>query len=63
MLKIFRVFVIYNHRNNNMKAIDVNYHKMTGEYHKHIRKRKGFKKLYNKRMRSFLKKMFDKEGI
>lgn len=46
-----------------MKAIDVNYHKMTGEYHKHIRKRKGFKKLYNKRMRSFLKNMFNKEYI
>ena len=46
-----------------MKAIDVNYYKMTGEWHKHIHKRKGFKKLYNKRMRSFLKKMFNKEDI
>ena len=46
-----------------MKATDINYSKMTGEYHKHIRKRKGFKKLYNKRMRSFLKKMCNKEDI
>lgn len=63
MLKIFRVFVIYNHKNNDMKATDVNYHKMTGEWQKHIRKRNGFKKLYNKKMRSFLKKMFNKEEI
>lgn len=46
-----------------MKATDINYSKMTGEWHKHIRKRNGFKKFYNKRMRLFLKKMFDKEGI
>ena len=63
MLNIFRVFVIYNYKNNDMKATDINYSKMTGEWHKHIRKRNGFKKFYNKRMRLFLKKIFDKEGI
>lgn len=46
-----------------MKQTDVNYHKMTSEWHKHIRKRNGLKKLYNKRRRSFLKKMFNKYGI
>lgn len=46
-----------------MKATDTNYSKMTGEWHKHIRKSKGFKKLYNKKRRNFLKKLFDKEEI
>lgn len=46
-----------------MKPTDVNYHKMTAEWTKHIRKKNGLKKLYNKRRRSFLKKMFNKHGI
>ena len=39
-----------------MKQTDVNYQKLTGEWNKHIRKRKGLKKLYNKKRRAFLKK-------
>ena len=32
-----------------MKPTDVNFQKLTGEWNKHIRKRKGLKKLYNKK--------------
>lgn len=46
-----------------MKQTDVNYKKMTREWTKHIRKRNGLKKLYNKKRRSFLKKMFNKYSI
>ena len=44
-----------------MKQTDVSYQKLTGEWNKHIRKRKGLKKLYNKKRRAFLKEMFNKE--
>ena len=43
-----------------MKQTDVNYQKFTGEWNKHIRKRTGLKKLYNKKRRAFLKKLFNK---
>ena len=46
-----------------MKQTDVGYQKLTGEWNKHIRKRKGLKKLYNKKRRMFLKKMFNKLEI
>ena len=46
-----------------MKQTDVSYQKLTGERNKHIRKRKGLKKLYNKKRRMFLKKMFNKLEI
>ena len=46
-----------------MKQTDVNYKKLTGEFNKHIRKRKGLKKLYNKKRRTFLKKLFNKLEI
>ena len=55
-----------------MKQTDVSYQKLTGECNKHIRKgnqgirgfeRKGLKKLYNKKRRIFLKKMFNKLEI
>ena len=46
-----------------MKQTDVGYQKLTGEWNKHIRKRKGLKKLYNKKRRAFLKKMFNKLEI
>lgn len=46
-----------------MKATDVSYQKLTGEWNKHIRKRKGLKKLYNKKRRAFLKKLFNKLEI
>ena len=46
-----------------MKQTDVSYQKLTGEWNKHIRKRKGLKKLYNKKRRIFLKKMFNKLEI
>ena len=39
-----------------MKPTDSNFQKLTGEWNKHIRKRKGLKKLYNKKRRAFLKK-------
>ena len=39
-----------------MTETDVSYQKLTGEWNKHIRKR--FKKLYNRKRRVFLKKMF-----
>lgn len=39
-----------------MKPTDVNFQKLTGEWNKHIRKRNGLKKLYNKKRRAFLKK-------
>ena len=39
-----------------MKQTDVGYQKLIGEWNKHIRKRKGLKKLYNKKRREFLKK-------
>ena len=45
-----------------MKQTDVSYQKLTGEWNKHIRKRKGLKKLYNKKRRAFLKEMFNKEN-
>ena len=41
-----------------MTQTDVSYQKLTGEWNKHIRKRKGLKKLYNRKRRIFLKKMF-----
>lgn len=41
-----------------MTQTDVSYQKLTGEWNKHIRKRKGLKKLYNRKRRVFLKKMF-----
>lgn len=46
-----------------MKQTDINFKKITHEYAKHIRKRRGYKKMYNKKRRSFLKKMFLNEGI
>lgn len=46
-----------------MKPTDVNFQKMTAEWAKHIRKKNGLKKLYNKKRRSFLKKMFNKHSI
>ena len=46
-----------------MKQTDVSYQKLTGECNKHIRKRKGLKKLYNKKKQIFLKKMFNKLEI
>ena len=46
-----------------MTQTDVSYQKLTGEWNKHIRKRKGLKKLYNKKRRAFLKKMFNKLEI
>ena len=46
-----------------MKPTDSNFQKLTGEWNKHIRKRKGLKKLYNKKRRAFLKKMFNKFEI
>ena len=39
-----------------MTQTDVSYQKLTGEWNKHIRKR--LKKLYNRKRRAFLKKMF-----
>ena len=39
-----------------MTQTDVSYQKLTGEWNKHIRK--GLKKLYNRKRRAFLKKMF-----
>ena len=51
------------HKTVYMKQTDVNYQKLTGEWNKHIRKRKGLKKLYNKKRRIFLKKMFNKLEI
>ena len=46
-----------------MKQTDVSYQKLTGEWNKHIRKRKDLKKLYNKNRRTFLKKLFNKLEI
>ena len=46
-----------------MKQTDINFQKLTGEWNKHIRKRKGLKKLYNKKRRTFLKNLFNKLGI
>lgn len=46
-----------------MKQTDVNYKKLTSEWNKHIRKWNGLKKLYNKKRRAFLKKMFNKFEI
>lgn len=46
-----------------MKQTDINFQKLTGEWNKHIRKRKGLKKLYNKKRRAFLKNLFNKLGI
>ena len=46
-----------------MKPTDSNFQKLTGEWNKHIRKRKGLKKLYNKKRRAYLKKMFNKFEI
>ena len=40
----------------NYETTDSNFQKLTGEWNKHIRKRKGLKKLYNKKRRAFLKK-------
>lgn len=39
-----------------MTQTDVNFQKLTGEWNKHINKK--LKKLYNKKRRAFLKKMF-----
>jgi hypothetical protein len=44
-----------------MKARDVNHQKMTGEWHKHVRKRLGFKRILNKRRRKFFKKIMESE--
>ena len=46
-----------------MKQTDKSYQNITGESNKHIRKRTGLKKLYNKKRRIFLKKMFNKLEI
>ena len=46
-----------------MKQTEKKKKKLTGEWNKHIRKRKGLKKLYNKKRRAFLKKMFNKLEI
>ena len=46
-----------------MKQTDVSYQKLTGEWNKHISKKKGLKTLYNKKRRMFLKKMFIKLEI
>ena len=46
-----------------MKQTDINFHKLTGEWNKHIRKRKGLKTLYNKKRRAFLKNLFNKLEI
>ena len=39
-----------------MKQTDINFQKLTGEWNKHIRKRKGLKKLYNKKKQSISQK-------
>ena len=41
----------------------MNYQKLTDKGNKHIRKQKGLKKLYNKKRREFLKKLFNKLEI
>ncbi len=41
-----------------MHPTDTNFQKLTGEWNKHINKK--LKKLYNKKRRAFLKKMFKK---
>lgn len=46
-----------------MKQTDAGYQKLTGGWNKHIRKRTGLKKLYNKKRRAFLKKLFNKLEI
>ena len=46
-----------------MKPTDVSYQKLTGEWNKHIRKRKILKKLDNKKRRESLKKLFNKLEI
>ena len=45
-----------------MHPTDTNFQKLTGEWNKHIRKRKDLKKLYNKKRRAFLKEIFNKEN-
>ena len=44
-----------------MHPTDVNFQKLTGEWNKHINKR--LKKMYNKKRRAFLKKIFKKLEI
>ena len=46
-----------------MKQTDISYQKLTGEWNKHIRKRVGLKKLYNKKRRAFLTKVSKKLEI
>ena len=46
-----------------MKQTDICYQKLIGEWNKHICKRNGLKKLYNKKRRAFLKKIFNKLEI
>ena len=46
-----------------MKQTDVSYQKLTGECNKHIRKRKGLKKLYDKKRGIVLKEMLNKLEI
>ena len=46
-----------------MKQTYMNYQKLTSECNKPIRKQKGIKKLYNKKRREFLKKLFNKLEI
>ena len=56
----YKVEIYNSHVSDNT---NVSYQKLTGEWNKHIRKRKGLKKLYNKKRRIFLKKMFNKLEI
>ena len=44
-----------------MHPTDTNFQKLTGEWNTHINKR--LKKIYNKKRRAFLKKMFNKNVI
>lgn len=37
--------------------LKLNHQKLTGEWHKHNRKRLGFRKIANKKLRSILKKL------
>ena len=44
-----------------MKPTDSNFQKLTGKWNKHINKH--LKKIYNKKRRAFLKKIFNKLEI
>ena len=39
--------------------INLNHQKMSGEWHKHCRKRLGFRKIANRARRAFLKKFVE----